>query len=200
MWKYIEDWKRCFQNFDADGSGSIDRNELQNALRTFGYNITDNITAMLIQKFDKYGKPNVCPSAKTDADKGRVGQPGRGDVTFDNFVQACVTIKTLTDSFRNYDRDGDGYIQIGYEQVKLLRVHMAAANQFFFPSSWNWSFASDEHEKKGVGVVTAAVKKTIKDEANPQRIILIKNLKKNECSHDACQVIYLAMARIAWNL
>ena len=42
---------------------------------------------------------------------------GKGDVTFDNFVQACVTVKTLTDSFKQYDTDCDGWIQIKYEDV-----------------------------------------------------------------------------------
>jgi Ca2+-binding EF-hand superfamily protein len=40
-----------------------------------------------------------------------------GNVTFDNFVQACVTVKTLTDSFRAFDTDQDGWVQINYEQV-----------------------------------------------------------------------------------
>lgn len=43
---------------------------------------------------------------------------GKGDVTFDNFVQACVTVKTLTDSFKQFDNDHDGWIQINYEQVR----------------------------------------------------------------------------------
>lgn len=42
---------------------------------------------------------------------------GKGDVTFDNFVQACVTVKTLTDSFRQFDTDSDGWIRINYESV-----------------------------------------------------------------------------------
>jgi Ca2+-binding EF-hand superfamily protein len=42
---------------------------------------------------------------------------GQGNVTFDNFVQACVNVKTLTDSFRSFDTDNDGWIQINYEQV-----------------------------------------------------------------------------------
>lgn len=45
------------------------------------------------------------------------GTTGKGDVTFDNFVQACVSIKSLTDSFRRFDTDGDGWIQIKYEDV-----------------------------------------------------------------------------------
>ncbi|KAI8085150.1 uncharacterized protein BX664DRAFT_338632 [Halteromyces radiatus] len=111
LWKYIEDWKRCFQTFDVDGSGSIDRNEMKNALRTFGYNLSDRFISVLIQKFDKYGHG---------------GQTGKGDVTFDNFVQACVNVKTLTDSFRAFDTDNDGWIQINYEQFLELVIRQKA--------------------------------------------------------------------------
>ncbi|ORX60264.1 EF-hand [Hesseltinella vesiculosa] len=109
LWRYIEDWKRCFQAFDADGSGSIDAKEMHNALRTFGYNLSDRFVSILIQKFDKYGTGT-----------------GKGDVTFDNFVQACVNVKTLTDSFRAYDTDGDGWIQINYENFLELVIRQQA--------------------------------------------------------------------------
>jgi Ca2+-binding EF-hand superfamily protein len=56
LWKYIEDWKRCFQTFDADNSGNIDHIEMSNALKTFGYNLSDQFIRVLVQKFDKYGK------------------------------------------------------------------------------------------------------------------------------------------------
>ncbi|CAG8512461.1 6933_t:CDS:2 [Rhizophagus irregularis] len=101
LWRYIEDWKKCFQTFDADGSGTINFAELKNALRTFGYNLSDNFINLLIKKYDKYGGKN---------------NAGKGDVTFDNFVQSCVTVKTLTDAFRRYDTDNDGWILINYEQ------------------------------------------------------------------------------------
>ncbi|KAI9262692.1 hypothetical protein BY458DRAFT_515108 [Sporodiniella umbellata] len=106
LWKYIEDWKRCFQAFDADNSGSINESEMSNALRSFGFNVSPRFVQTLIQKFDRYGH-----GAKTK---------GKGDVSFDNFVQACVTVKTLTDSFRQFDTDADGWIQINYEQFLEL--------------------------------------------------------------------------------
>lgn len=56
LWKYIEDWKKCFQTFDADNSGNIDHVEMGNALKTFGYNLSDQFVRTLIQKFDKFGK------------------------------------------------------------------------------------------------------------------------------------------------
>ncbi|PKK78761.1 EF-hand [Rhizophagus irregularis] len=108
LWRYIEDWKKCFQTFDADGSGTINFAELKNALRTFGYNLSDNFINLLIKKYDKNGGKN---------------NAGKGDVTFDNFVQSCVTVKTLTDAFRRYDTDNDGWILINYEQFLELVVN-----------------------------------------------------------------------------
>lgn len=55
LWKYIEDWKRCFQAFDADRSGSINQAEMGNALRSFGFNVSPKFISTLIQKFDRYG-------------------------------------------------------------------------------------------------------------------------------------------------
>lgn len=109
LWRYIEDWKRCFTTFDADGSGTINFSELKTALKTFGYNLSDNFINLLIKKYDKYA--------------GTKNSSGRGDVTFDNFVQSCVTIKTLTDAFRRYDNDNDGWITINYEQFLELVVN-----------------------------------------------------------------------------
>ncbi|KAG1456280.1 hypothetical protein G6F56_006864 [Rhizopus delemar] len=109
LWKYIDDWKRCFQAFDVDHSGSINESEMENALRNFGFNVSPRFIHTLIQKFDRY-----------------VNKTGKGEVSFDNFVQACVTVKTLTDSFKEFDENGDGWIQINYEQFLDLVVRQRA--------------------------------------------------------------------------
>ncbi|CAG8461532.1 21006_t:CDS:2 [Dentiscutata erythropus] len=109
LWRYIEDWKKCFQTFDADNSGTVNFQELKTALKTFGYNLSDSFVSLLIKKYDKYA--------------GTKNKTGKGDVTFDNFVQSCVTVKTLTDAFRRYDTDTDGWIMINYEQFLELVVN-----------------------------------------------------------------------------
>ncbi|KAG2202831.1 hypothetical protein INT46_000490 [Mucor plumbeus] len=101
LWKYVEDWSHCFKKFDQDNSGSIDCYEMSHALRTFGYNVSDRFIQILIQTFDKYGN---------------------GDITFDNFVQACVTLSTLTKSFRAKDFEGRGSILINYEDFLTLVI------------------------------------------------------------------------------
>ena len=39
LWKYIDDWQKCFRSFDKDKSGSIDRQELKLALTSFGKSV-----------------------------------------------------------------------------------------------------------------------------------------------------------------
>jgi len=47
-----------------------------------------------------------------------------GMVAFDDFIQLCVTLQTLTDSFRRYDTNQNGWIQIQYEQFIAMVVAM----------------------------------------------------------------------------
>lgn len=41
-------------------------------------------------------------------------------MSFDNFVQIAVTVKSLTDAFMRIDKEGRGYATIGYEQVGTI--------------------------------------------------------------------------------
>ncbi|ENN78774.1 hypothetical protein HUJ04_010159 [Dendroctonus ponderosae] len=95
LWKYVSDWQACFHSFDLDNSGNIDRQEFKLALHNFGYRISDTLINIMVKKFDRYGN---------------------GTILFDDFIQACVVLHTLTSAFRMYDTDQDGIITIHYEQ------------------------------------------------------------------------------------
>ena len=71
LWKYVTDWQNCFRSFDRDNSGNIDRNELKNALVSFGYRLSDTIIDTLVRKYDR---------------------AGRGTIYFDDFIQCCVVL------------------------------------------------------------------------------------------------------------
>ncbi|KAJ3011962.1 hypothetical protein HKX48_006555 [Thoreauomyces humboldtii] len=88
LWRYIEDWKRIFQQFDADRSGRIDRFELKSALLAFGYQISERIVDTIIRKF---------------------GRKGASEATFDQFIIACCLIKSLSEAFQRVDTDRDGW-------------------------------------------------------------------------------------------
>jgi len=95
LWKYVQDWKQCFDGFDRDRSGTIDEQELQQAFTTFGYRLTPQFSHLCVRVFDRH-------NVKT--------------MKFDDFIQCCVMLKTLTDAFRKYDTNQSGVININYEQ------------------------------------------------------------------------------------
>ncbi|KAJ2824069.1 hypothetical protein IWW50_003507, partial [Coemansia erecta] len=101
LWHYIEDWKKCFRRFDADNSGTIDRNELLQALSAFGFRVSPRVVELLLRKYDVQG---------------------RGAITFDNFINSCVTIRSLTDSFRRLDDDQDGWVNMNYDTFLQLVI------------------------------------------------------------------------------
>ncbi|XP_077982459.1 programmed cell death protein 6-like [Glandiceps talaboti] len=95
LWKYITDWQNTFRSYDRDNSGFIDKQELKTALSQFGYGFSDYFYDILVRKFDRRG---------------------RGDIAFDDFIQCCVVIQTLTQSFQRFDTSRNGQITISYEQ------------------------------------------------------------------------------------
>ncbi|XP_057291355.1 programmed cell death protein 6-like isoform X1 [Hydractinia symbiolongicarpus] len=99
LWKYVTDWQNCFRNFDRDNSGSIDKNELKQALTSFGYRLSEKFYDILIRKFDR---------------------TNRGVITFDDFIQCCVVLQTLTSAFMRHDTNRNGWIEINYENFLSL--------------------------------------------------------------------------------
>ena len=41
---------------------------------------------------------------------------------FDDFIQSCVMLRSLTDSFRARDTNFDGTIQVGYEDFMTMAI------------------------------------------------------------------------------
>jgi len=101
LWKYIKDWQGVFRHFDRDQSGSIDNNELTQALQQFGYNLPPHLIGLIQRKY-----ASAPPS-------GQAPVPG---ISFDRFVRACVVIRQLSEAFKRLDTDGDGWVQINYDQ------------------------------------------------------------------------------------
>ncbi|CAJ0567867.1 unnamed protein product, partial [Mesorhabditis spiculigera] len=99
LWNYINDWTNCFRGFDRDNSGNIDKQELQNALTQFGYRLSERFYNILMMKFDR---------------------THQGRINFDDFIQLCVVLQTLTASFRDKDTDRDGVITIQYEEFLTM--------------------------------------------------------------------------------
>mmetsp|Transcript_17421 Transcript_17421/g.41468 ORF Transcript_17421/g.41468 Transcript_17421/m.41468 type:complete len:220 (+) Transcript_17421:43-702(+) len=104
LWKYINDWKTCFQQADGDGNGYINSSELQRTLSSFGYSLSPQFYPFMLQRFGKKDKGNM--------------------IYFDDFINLNAMLRSLTDSFRQYDTQRTGHISVSYEQ--FLHMVMSA--------------------------------------------------------------------------
>ncbi|CRJ85892.1 hypothetical protein BN1723_000037 [Verticillium longisporum] len=94
LWSFLASWRTLFDRFDADRSGNISLDEFNNALVAFRYRLSPGFVELLFRTYDKRGE---------------------GVMSFDLFVQACISLKRMTDVFKKYDDDRDGYITLSFE-------------------------------------------------------------------------------------
>jgi Ca2+-binding EF-hand superfamily protein len=91
LWGFLSAWRGLFDRFDTDRSGTISYNEFNEALVAFGYRLSPSFVTLLYRTYDRRGE---------------------NAISFDLFVQACISLKRMTDVFKKYDEDRDGYITL----------------------------------------------------------------------------------------
>jgi Ca2+-binding EF-hand superfamily protein len=95
LWGFLSAWRGLFDRFDTDRSGTISYNEFNEALVAFGYRLSPSFVTLLYRTYDRRGE---------------------NAISFDLFVQACISLKRMTDVFKKYDEDRDGYITLSFEE------------------------------------------------------------------------------------
>ncbi|KAL4607747.1 hypothetical protein ACB092_09G197900 [Castanea dentata] len=96
----LQSWRDIFERFDRDRSGRIDSNELREALLSLGFAVSPVVLDLLVSKFDKTG-------GKSKA------------IEYDNFIECCLTVKGLTEKFKEKDRTYSGSATFNYEEFML---------------------------------------------------------------------------------
>lgn len=109
LWGFLAAWRGLFDRFDTDRSGSISLREFEDALVAFGYRLSPQFVALL---FGTYSKTHS-RGRGDDYERERV-------LSFDLFVQACISLKRMTDVFKKYDSDRDGYITLSLSVALLF--------------------------------------------------------------------------------
>lgn len=107
LWRYLAAWRELFDRFDEDRSGRVSQPEFEKALVAFGYRLSGKFISVIFGVFE--GKAKQMSNAPKDA-----RPPG---MSFDLFVQACISLKRMTDVFKRYDEDRDGYITLSFEEA-----------------------------------------------------------------------------------
>ncbi|KAK8949959.1 putative calcium-binding protein CML50 [Platanthera guangdongensis] len=96
----LQSWRGIFERFDHDRSGKIDEFELQEALLSLGFAVSPPVLSLLVSKFDKSGGKNRA-------------------IEYDNFIECCLTVKGLTEKFKEKDRMFTGSATFTYESFML---------------------------------------------------------------------------------
>ncbi|KAG0466636.1 hypothetical protein HPP92_018216 [Vanilla planifolia] len=96
----LQNWRAIFEKFDRDRSGRIDGSELREALLSLGYAVSPAVLDLLLSKFDK-------SSGKNKA------------IEYDGFIECCLTVKGLTEKFKEKDTMYSGSATFTYESFML---------------------------------------------------------------------------------
>lgn len=64
--------------YDRDRSGTVEPHELQQALTSFGYNLSPQAMGVMLRRYSIDGK-----------------------VSYDNFIALCIRIRSLTSKFKS---------------------------------------------------------------------------------------------------
>ncbi|XP_077990000.1 programmed cell death protein 6-like [Glandiceps talaboti] len=99
LWHYIQQWRGVYQQYDRDRSGRIDVNELHNAFTQMGYRLSAQFAQLVVTKYDRQA---------------------RSQLKFDEFIQCCVLMKSLTDTFKQKDTAMAGSISVNYEEFMSM--------------------------------------------------------------------------------
>ncbi|RPA88237.1 EF-hand [Ascobolus immersus RN42] len=112
LWGFLAAWRSLFDRFDTDGSGNISYDEFTNALSAFGYRLSPQFIQLLFRSYDRRGTEPVVSQTT-----------GQNAISFDLFVQCCISLKRMTEVFKKYDDDRDGYITLSFEEflTEILR-------------------------------------------------------------------------------
>ena len=115
LWRFLAAWRELFERFDEDRSGRISLAEFSNALVAFGYRLSSTFTQVLFNTYNEKGH---------QANQRRGSRPKSDGISFDLFVQACISLKRMTDVFKGYDDDRDGYVTLSFEEflTEILRL------------------------------------------------------------------------------
>ncbi|XP_037811831.1 peflin [Lucilia sericata] len=101
LFQYINQWLQVFKNYDRDGSGHIDENELTQALTQMGFRFSPEFIQFLVKKNDPQNQR---------------------EISVDQFIVLCVQIQRFTEAFRQRDTQQNGVITIGFEDFLTVAL------------------------------------------------------------------------------
>jgi peflin len=130
-----QSWQGVFDYFDKNKNNTIDGDELEQALKQYGYDLSTDLQELLKRKYGaglSFQHPISSahrsrllnldipwPPTKTAPGGDPAAAPLAGDsepgITFDRFMRACVVVKQLKELYDALDKDSENRVKINYE-------------------------------------------------------------------------------------
>ncbi|XP_064410844.1 sorcin-like [Latimeria chalumnae] len=101
LWTALNGWKQNFMGFDRDQSGTVEPQELHQAITSMGYRLSPQAFNVIVHRYGINGK-----------------------VAFDDFVACCVKLRVLTDQFRRRDTSQQGMANFAYDDFIQVTMHV----------------------------------------------------------------------------
>lgn len=100
LWKYVTDWTNTFRGYDRDGSGNIDKSELQHALTTFGKEAVNSGLCLVMFNYLRISQVNSFSGYRLSDPfynilMRKFDRSATGRVNFDDFVQLCIVLQVI---------------------------------------------------------------------------------------------------------
>ncbi|XP_006791825.1 sorcin isoform X2 [Neolamprologus brichardi] len=100
LWQALNGWRATFGSFDRDQSGTIEGQELQQAIKSMGYGLSPQAMNCIMKRYSLNGR-----------------------IPFDEFVSCAVRLRALTDQFRRRDTTQTGNASFQYDD--FIQVTMS---------------------------------------------------------------------------
>ncbi|XP_054476934.1 sorcin [Anoplopoma fimbria] len=100
LWQALNGWKTTFMSYDRDRSGTVEAQEMQQALTAMGFNLSPQAFTIVMKRHSLAGR-----------------------VVFDDFVGCCTKLRALTDQFRRRDVQHSGSATFHYDD--FIQVTMS---------------------------------------------------------------------------
>lgn len=124
LWRYLADWRKLFAQFDADRSETINFVEFKAALLAFGYKLSPEFVHTLFHQFSNVPPAPAPAPAPAQAPMRPKPADAEHQMSFDMFVQACIVLKRITDSFKQFDTNRNGVITITFEDFLVASLRL----------------------------------------------------------------------------
>lgn len=70
-------------------------------------------------------------------------------MSFDLFVQSCIVLKRMTDVFKRYDDDRDGYITLSFEEFLTGKFPIGGIAWQAFSTDFDKGSLADYSQRRG---------------------------------------------------